>query len=138
MAKERVLNHADAEQIATKIETLAGVTPGQNDGDIGKLPSHADGTRLVTALTNLIQNRKTGHTIVNSSGTDMTARAKMKFSNATVTDDPVNNMTVITVNSGYIVYPEFNIGSDGHLTATGGAGVDYSIDANGHLLAVPL
>lgn len=39
-----------------------------------------------------------GHTIVNSSGSSMTARSKLKFANATVTDDPANDQTVITTN----------------------------------------
>ena len=50
-----------------------------------------------------------GHTIVNSSGTTMTTRAKMKFLNSNVTDDPTNNQTIIepgspfsTDSSGYI------------------------------------
>ena len=47
---ERVLNHADAELIATKLENLAGMTPGSNDGEIDRLPTHNDGTRLNTAL----------------------------------------------------------------------------------------
>lgn len=37
-------------------------------------------------------------------------------------------------NSGYIVYPEFEMNFDtGHLTATGGAGVEFSVNENGHL-----
>ena len=37
-----------------------------------------------------------GHVIVNSSGTDMTQRAKLKFDGATVTDDAVNDMTIVS------------------------------------------
>ena len=50
-----------------------------------------------------------GHTIVNSSGTEMATRTKMKFLNSNVTDDPTNNQTIIdpgspfsTDASGYI------------------------------------
>lgn len=39
-----------------------------------------------------------GHTIVNSSGTEMASRSKLKFANATVTDDSANDQTVITTN----------------------------------------
>ena len=45
-----------------------------------------------------------GHTIVNSSGTDMTQRAKLKFINATVSDDSENDSTIVTVNgSGHTI-----------------------------------
>ena len=57
MALENLFNHADAELIAAKIEAMAGTTPGTNDGDTAKLPSHADGTRMNTALTALGQKR---------------------------------------------------------------------------------
>lgn len=36
-----------------------------------------------------------GHTIINSSGTAMTQRSKLKFSNATVTDDSTNDVTIV-------------------------------------------
>lgn len=40
----------------------------------------------------------------------------------------------ISSSSGYIVFPEFEIDTaTGHLSATGGAGVEFSIDAVGHL-----
>lgn len=100
MASERILNHADAEQIATKIETLAGETPGTNDGDNGKLPSHADGARIATALQNLINNRKTGHTIVDENDTAYTQRTNLKITNATITDDPTNDTTLVEITGG--------------------------------------
>ena len=37
-----------------------------------------------------------GHTILNSSGTAMTQRSKLRFNNATVTDDASNDVTIIT------------------------------------------
>lgn len=40
-----------------------------------------------------------GHVIVNSSGTDMAQRSKLKFANATVTDDSQNDQSIITVPS---------------------------------------
>ena len=42
----------------------------------------------------------TGHTIVNSAGTILPTRSKMKFVNATVTDDSANDQTVITPTGG--------------------------------------
>ena len=37
-----------------------------------------------------------GHVIVNSSGTDMAQRAKLKFEGATVTDDPDDDITIVS------------------------------------------
>ena len=46
-----------------------------------------------------------GHTIVDSTGTEMTARTKLKFMNSTVTDDPTNDVTVITPQGSEVTYP---------------------------------
>ena len=80
-----------------------------------------------------------GHTILNPSGTEMEQREKLKFVGASVsvTDDSTNDTTTVNISAGYIVYPTFDIGADGHLTATGGQGVDFVIDASGHLQATP-
>lgn len=53
--------------------------------------------------------------------------------NITITTNPDGTKTISGEKGGYIVYPEFDIGADGHLTATGGAGVEFSLDENGHL-----
>lgn len=41
-----------------------------------------------------------GHTIVNASGTAMTTRGKLKFTGATITDDPTNDQTVVAITGG--------------------------------------
>lgn len=50
-----------------------------------------DGTKNIT-----IDVGGSGHTILNSSGTAMTQRSKLRFNNATVTDDAENDVTIIT------------------------------------------
>lgn len=50
-----------------------------------------DGTKNIT-----IDVGGSGHTILNSSGTAMTQRSKLRFNNATVTDDADNDVTIIT------------------------------------------
>lgn len=50
-----------------------------------------DGTKNIT-----IDAGGSGHTILNSSGTAMTQRSKLRFNNATVTDDANNDVTIIT------------------------------------------
>ena len=50
-----------------------------------------------------------------------------------------NNMKTYIENrldarTGYIIFPEFNLdATTGHLSATGGKGVIFTINANGHL-----
>lgn len=40
------------------------------------------------------------HIIVNGSGTEMEQRAKLKFVNATLSDDSTNDVTIVTVDKG--------------------------------------
>lgn len=51
-----------------------------------------DGTKDITIDT----GGSGGHTILNSFGTAMTQRSKLRFNNATVTDDANNDVTIIT------------------------------------------
>lgn len=51
-----------------------------------------DGTKDIT----IDAGGSGGHTILNSSGTAMTQRSKLRFNNATVTDDAHNDVTIIT------------------------------------------
>lgn len=50
-----------------------------------------DGTKDI-----IIEAGSSGHTILNSTGTTMTQRSKLKFMNSTVTDDSANDTTIIT------------------------------------------
>lgn len=78
-----------------------------------------------------------GHVIEDASGNNMPQRNALQIIGATLTDDSANDRTVIEVEAGYIVYPTFDVTNTGHLTAEGGAGVDYEIDNSGHLIAEP-
>lgn len=51
-----------------------------------------DGTKDIT----IDAGGSGGHTILNSSGTAMTQRSKLRFNNATVTDDADNDVTIVT------------------------------------------
>lgn len=53
--------------------------------------------RLCQAVNDLIDRGSGGHTIQNSSGTDMTARTNLQFTGASVSDDAVNDRTVVDV-----------------------------------------
>lgn len=50
-----------------------------------------DGTQDIT-----IEAGSSGHTIINSSGTTMTQRSKLKFMNSTISDDATHDTTIIT------------------------------------------
>lgn len=50
-----------------------------------------DGTKDI-----VIEAGSSGHTILNSAGTTMAQRSKLKFMNSTVTDDSANDTTIIT------------------------------------------
>lgn len=84
-----------------------------------------DGTKDITIDT----GGSGGHTILNSSGTAMTQRSKLRFNNATVTDDASNDVTIITpagvtgnylplsggTMTGNISFSHVNASVDGHL-----------------------
>lgn len=59
-----------------------------------------DSQGLTTLLTRLAAVIKQGHSIVNSSGTELTQRKKLKFVGATIADDVAGNTTTVTVTGG--------------------------------------
>lgn len=61
-----------------------------------------DSTGLTTLLNSLASAITQGHKVVNSSGTELTQRKKLKFANATITDDSANNTTVVSVGSSQV------------------------------------
>ena len=107
----------------------SGMVPAPTSGDEDKVLK-GDGTWGTISTGG-------GHVIKNSSGTSLPQRANLKFVGATVTDKEGEDATEVSVNSGYIVYPTFAVTNTGHLTAEGGRGVDYAINASGHLIATP-
>lgn len=59
-----------------------------------------DSQGLTTLLTRLAAVIKQGHSIVNSSGTELTQRKKLKFVGATIADDVAGNTTTVIVTGG--------------------------------------
>lgn len=56
-----------------------------------------DGTTTTVDADGTIHSQaQGGHTIVDSSGTELNSRSKLKFLNATVTDDATNDQTIVT------------------------------------------
>jgi VCBS repeat-containing protein len=51
-------------------------------------------------LGKIIGDANPGHEILNSSGTAMTQRNKLQINNATITDDPTNDKTIVTPSGG--------------------------------------
>ena len=88
----------DFEQVTSTAITIANDTSG-NASSATKLQTARkingvdfDGTKDIT----IDAGGSGGHTILNSSGTAMTQRSKLRFNNATVTDDARNDVTIIT------------------------------------------
>lgn len=85
-------------QVTSTAITIVNNTSG-NAGSATKLQTARkingvafDGTKDIT----IDAGGSGGHTILNSSGTAMTQRSKLRFNNATVTDDARNDVTIIT------------------------------------------
>lgn len=88
----------DFEQVTSTAITIVNNTSG-NASSATKLQTARkingvafDGTKDIT----IDAGGSGGHTILNSSGTAMTQRSKLRFNNATVTDDANNDVTIIT------------------------------------------
>lgn len=88
----------DFEQVTSTAITIVNNTSG-NASSATKLQTARkingvafDGTKDIT----IDAGGSGGHTILNSSGTAMTQRSKLRFNNATVTDDAHNDVTIIT------------------------------------------
>ena len=114
MADSYIQNKPSIPSKVSDLQNDSGFITGVDWGDIGG--TLADQTDLKNALdakqgtltagTGITINDNVisatggggsgGHVIVNSSGTDMTQRAKLKFDGATVTDDAVNDMTIVS------------------------------------------
>ena len=88
----------DFKHVTSTTITIANNT-SENAGSATKLQKARkingvdfDGTKDIT----IDAGGSGGHTILNSSGTAMTQRSKLRFNNATVTDDAHNDVTIIT------------------------------------------
>lgn len=99
------------------------VLPAQDDYTIGQIKATGTQGQVPTLNAQGKLEMQTpsggsgGHTIINSSGDEMTQRSKLKFANATVTDDGVDDATIITTMSGGMV-AKFDITSDAGSTVT--------------------
>lgn len=114
-------NKADNDAISDEVETLGSAAVYAHDADSfflasdGKVykatASIAIGTTITVGtnceLSNIVDNlgggsqpTSSGHTIVDSNGTEYAQRSKLKFNNATVTDDSTNDETIVTPQGG--------------------------------------
>lgn len=86
--------------------------------------------RLCQAVNDLIDRGGGGHTIQNSSGTDMTARTNLQFTGATVSDDAVNDRTVVAISSPTVNDGTLTIQKNGTAVATFTANQSTASTAN--------
>ena len=81
-----------------------------------------DGTQDIT-----IEAGSSGHTIINSSGTTMTQRSKLKFMNSAISDDAASDTTIITpagTSGNYLPLTGGKVSGDIYLSNLGAASVD--------------
>lgn len=101
-----------------------------------------DGTKDI-----IIEAGSSGHTILNSSGTTMAQRSKLKFMNSTVTDDSANDTTIITpsgITGNYLPLSGgtmtgtiiSNMITESHLNGNKGKAVIDIINSNAHYVTV--
>ena len=84
------------------------VSPAQDDYTIDQIKATGTAGQYVTLdsngklnLTTLPAYPTAGHIVVNSSGTSMTQRSKMKFTGSvSITDDSTNDQTIINITGG--------------------------------------
>lgn len=84
-----------------------------------------DGTTITVDSDGTIHSRS-GHTIEDSTGTALTQRSKLKFMNATVTDDSVNDETIVTPTGSQITVDQTV--TQGSTNPVSGGGVYDYID----------
>lgn len=102
---EAALDELDAEKIPLAVVDAANdLIVGTGPDAVGRLPM---GTALqglrVNAAGNALEYAtpsSSGHTIEDSTGTDMPARALLQFVNCTVSDDAPNNRTIVSATGG--------------------------------------
>ena len=83
------------------LPTMTGASAGSG-GTSGMVPAPSTGDQdKVLKGNGTWDNVISGHTIINSSGTSMTQRTGLQFTNGSVSEDSVNNKTVVDVIGSY-------------------------------------
>lgn len=100
--EDHLISDADATKIATSVQSVNNTTPdAQGNVDVVALPDGGTVGQVLTKQSSLDGDAdwedpaSSGHTIVDEDDTDMPYRTNLQFLNAEVTDDSVNDATVV-------------------------------------------
>lgn len=100
--EDHLISDADAAKIATSVQSVNNTTPdAQGNVDIVALPSGGTAGQVLTKQSSTEGDAdwedpaSSGHTIIDENGDDMPYRTNLQFTNAEVTDDSVNDVTIV-------------------------------------------
>lgn len=100
--EDHLISDADALKITTSVQSVNNTTPdAQGNVDIVALPSGGTAGQVLTKQSSAEGDAdwedpaSSGHTIIDKHGDDMPYRTNLQFTNAEVTDDSVNDTTIV-------------------------------------------
>lgn len=100
--EDHLISDADALKITTSVQSVNNTTPdAQGNVDIVALPSGGTAGQVLTKQSSAEGDAdwedpaSSGHTIIDEHGDDMPYRTNLQFTNAEVTDDSVNDTTIV-------------------------------------------
>ena len=100
--EDHLISNSDAAKIATSVQSVNNTTPdAQGNVDIVALPSGGTAGQVLTKQSSTEGDAdwedpaSSGHTIIDENGDDMPYRTNLQFTNAEVTDDSLNDTTIV-------------------------------------------
>lgn len=100
--EDHLISDADAAKIASSVQSVNGNTPdAYGNVDVVALPDGGTLGQVLTKQSSLDGDAdwedpaSSGHTIIDENGDDMPYRTNLQFTNAEVTDDSVNDTTIV-------------------------------------------
>lgn len=100
--EDHLISDADAAKIGTSVQSVNNTTPdAQGNVDVVALPDGGTVGQVLTKQSSLDGDAdwedpaSSGHTIIDEHGDDMPYRTNLQFISAEVTDDSVNDVTIV-------------------------------------------
>ena len=100
--EDHLISDADASKISSSVQSVNSITPdAQGNVDVVALPDGGTIGQVLTKQSSLDGDAdwedpaSSGHTIIDEHGDDMPYRTNLQFTNAEVTDDSVNDVTIV-------------------------------------------
>lgn len=100
--EDHLISDADASKISSSVQSVNNITPdAQGNVDVVALPDGGTIGQVLTKQSSLDGDAdwedpaSSGHTIIDEHGDDMPYRTNLQFISAEVTDDSVNDVTIV-------------------------------------------